>query len=229
MAPMHSSGAPLQLPPEQQCWPVAPHGSHVPDSQMLLAPHAVPSATLVPVSWHVDAPVDQSVVPVWHAFEGVHAAPCVHAPHAPAWQTWFAPQLVPSGRLPVDTHVGVPEAQSMTPCVHGFEGVHAVPPPVQLPESVGPPPDPDEPLPPSSPACPPPELPLASFEPLRPESSPVPPPSSDQPEAPPSCSATWPLAHPAPCASQSASAASAQDPTRGRTSFRTDLLDARSA
>jgi hypothetical protein len=227
MAPMQARGEPLHPPPEQQSWPVAPQAAQEPDSQMPLAPHAVPSATLVPVSWQTETPVVQSTLPVWHAFDGVHDAPCVHALHVPAWQTWLLPQPVPSGRSPVETHDGVPEAQSMTPCLHGFEGVQALPPPSQLPESIGGPPDEPLALPSSPPASPPPEA-LPPFVPAPPESE-CAPPSSAQPEGPPSCAATSPLAHPAPCPTQSASATSAQVPTCGRTCFRANLLDAPSA
>ena len=63
-AVMHAFGAPPHAPPAQQYWPVAPQAVQVPDSQTLLAPHAVPFARLVPVSVQEAVPLEQSSVPV---------------------------------------------------------------------------------------------------------------------------------------------------------------------
>jgi hypothetical protein len=134
-AEMHASGAPPHVPPAQQYCPAAPHALHVPDSQTLLAPQAVPFARLVPVSVHDGVPLEQSVVPVWHALVGVHEAPCVHALHIPLPQTLPVPQDVPFATSPVGVQTGVPFEQSMAPVRHGTEGEHGVP-VVHVPPSV---------------------------------------------------------------------------------------------
>src|SRR5271165_5862840 len=104
--PMQLWGDPPHVLPAQQDWPWAPHGWQAPDRQTPVAPHAVPSPTLVPVSLHCGVPVEQSVAPVWQALAGVHEAPCVHAVHVPLWQTWFAPHDIPFGTLPDAVQTG---------------------------------------------------------------------------------------------------------------------------
>jgi hypothetical protein len=61
------------------------------------APHSVPTG-LLPVSRQTDVPVAHEVVPTLHGSAGVQAMPAVHGTHMPVRQTWFVPQLVPSGR-----------------------------------------------------------------------------------------------------------------------------------
>src|ERR1700722_1010207 len=91
----HDDGISVQELPAQQIWPCPPHAVHVPDSHTPLLPHAVPSATLEPVSSQTGEPVEQSVAPVSHGLPGVHAAPSVHATQLPLSQTSFDPQLTP--------------------------------------------------------------------------------------------------------------------------------------
>jgi hypothetical protein len=80
---------------------------------------------------HVDAPVTQDVTPL-RQIDGlaVHAWLAVHDTQVPVpLHTWFVPQVVPAAVLPLSTHFGAPEAQSMTPVLHGEPGlvVQAVP------------------------------------------------------------------------------------------------------
>jgi hypothetical protein len=44
-----------------------------------------------------EGPALHDVVPVWHASEPAHADPSTQLTHAPAEQTWSAPQKVPFG------------------------------------------------------------------------------------------------------------------------------------
>ena len=84
------------------------HDVHAPLLHTSLGPHAVPLATLVPVSMHVVVG-EQESVPVWQALVGVQAEPWLHAPQVPLVHTWFAPHGVPLGVLaPVSVHTGVP-------------------------------------------------------------------------------------------------------------------------
>jgi hypothetical protein len=107
----------------------AVHALHAPALHTMFTPHELPSASVVPVSVHVAAPVEQSVVPVWHALVGTQATPCVHALHAPLSQTWLVPHVVPLVTLvPVSRHVSAPMEQSVTPVWQGTAtGVHAAP------------------------------------------------------------------------------------------------------
>jgi hypothetical protein len=99
--------------------------TQAPASQVWPAPQAVPSATGAPVSAQV-GPLEQDVVPRWHGFEGVQAAPATQETQAPALQTWspgtpFVSQAVPSASAaPVSTHCCVPVAQEVAPARHGF-------------------------------------------------------------------------------------------------------------
>jgi hypothetical protein len=95
------------------------HALHVPPPQTAFVPHGVPFATLLSPP-HCCWPVAQELVPVWQGFPGaVHAAPEVHATQAPALQTMFVPQDVPSGALvprsaqptPPSAHVALPRWQ----------------------------------------------------------------------------------------------------------------------
>jgi hypothetical protein len=106
----------------------AVHAAQVPLSQTSFVPHDVPLATSVSVSTQVGAPEEQLMEPTWHAFEGVHELPVVHAPQDPLSQTSFVPHDVPLATLvSVSTHADVPDAQDVVPAWHGFVGVHEVP------------------------------------------------------------------------------------------------------
>ena len=89
----------------------------------------------MPVSVHTGVPVEHESVPVWHVFVGMQLPPPVHITQLPLLQTWFEPQFVPSGRLPVSVQTPVPEVQTMLAVRHGVVVVHEVPAvqPTQLP------------------------------------------------------------------------------------------------
>src|SRR5271154_2826810 len=54
------------------------HAPHTPLSQTSLVPHIEPfAAVFAPPATHTGAPVAHEIVPVRHAFVGVHAAPAV--------------------------------------------------------------------------------------------------------------------------------------------------------
>ena len=63
----------------------AVHATHTPAEHTKLVPHAVPFATAWPLSTHTGWPVEQEIVPEWHALAGLQLAPLVHA----GWQTWL--------------------------------------------------------------------------------------------------------------------------------------------
>jgi hypothetical protein len=91
-------------------------------------PHVVPLAACVPVSVHTATPVEQSVEPVSHGFDGVHAAPCVHEVHAPLSHTLLVPHAVPFAALvPVSLHTAAPVEQSVVPAWHALVGAHEAP------------------------------------------------------------------------------------------------------
>jgi hypothetical protein len=61
------------------------------------------------------------MVPVWQGFVGVHAWPAVQAVQVPPPQTWFVPQLVPSGVMgPDSVQTGNPLVQANAPARQGF-------------------------------------------------------------------------------------------------------------
>jgi hypothetical protein len=94
-------------------------------------PHDVPSGALA-VKEHVDAPVEQLVVPVWQGpLFGLHAVPAVHATHDPLLQTWLVPHVMPFAELPPlmqtdvpDAHDVLPARQTLPPGLHGAFAVH---------------------------------------------------------------------------------------------------------
>ncbi len=87
----------------------------VPLSQTSFVPQTVPLAALLPVSVHTGAPVVQTMVPVWQALVGVHAAPIEHVVHEPFSQTSPVPHEVPLATFPVTPHTDVPVAQEVSP------------------------------------------------------------------------------------------------------------------
>jgi hypothetical protein len=114
---LQAVGLPVQL------W-FATHAPQKPLPSHIWPPvHAVVADLGVP-STQVCAPVVQAVTP-FRQIEGllVHAAPAVHETQVPSpLHTWFVPQVVPAAVLPLSTHLGAPEAQSMTPVLHGAPG-----------------------------------------------------------------------------------------------------------
>jgi hypothetical protein len=78
-------------------------------------PHIVPVG-LLPVSAHTDVPVEHDVIPNLHGLVGLHGWPAVHATHAPALHTRFAPHAVPLGcDCPVSMHTAAPVLQLSVP------------------------------------------------------------------------------------------------------------------
>lgn len=92
------------------------------------APQDVAIGRNAPVSTHTGAPLAHDVLPTWQGNPaGVHAAPSMHALHAPLRHTWPAPQVVavPLGAFtPVSVQVWVPVAQEVAPTWQGLVGVH---------------------------------------------------------------------------------------------------------
>jgi hypothetical protein len=75
-------------------------------------------------SMQVEAPVRHEVTPL-RQIDGlvVQAWPAVHDTQVPLpLQTWLVPQVVPAAVSPVSMHFGAPDAQSMTPVLHGDPG-----------------------------------------------------------------------------------------------------------
>ncbi len=91
-----------------------------------LVPHAVPSASLVPVSVHTGAPLAHESVPVWQGFCGVQVDPAKQATQSPPLHTMLVPQVVPLGAFPVVVQTDVPVAQIVWPTLH-TAGVQARP------------------------------------------------------------------------------------------------------
>jgi len=101
---------------------LAVHALQAPPLHTWFVPQAVPSPTLVPVSSHTGAPVEQLTVPVWQAFGGVHEAPTVHPEQLPLSQTRFVPHVTPfATSLPVSAQTAAPVVQTTLPMWHGFD------------------------------------------------------------------------------------------------------------
>ena len=96
-------------------------------------PHEVPFAFAVGELSQVRAPVAQDSMPSMHGFGFVeHAPPAAQATHAPASQTWFVPQLVPSAICAaVSRHCCVPVEQELVPTRHRLGFVVQAAPAVQ--------------------------------------------------------------------------------------------------
>jgi hypothetical protein len=105
------------------------HDTQAPLLQTSFTPHAVPLDAVIPVSVHEGGVAVQSRVPVSHGLAlGAHAAPAVHAPHAPFSQTIPAPHCMPSRTFtPVSVQRGTPVEQSVAPTWQAFVGVQAAP------------------------------------------------------------------------------------------------------
>jgi hypothetical protein len=132
--PVLQATVPLRqgLPGTTQSIPCT-QAAHVPRaSQTMSVPHDVPAATLVVVSVHDGADPEQTSVPVWHLFAGVHAPPCWQVAHVPVWQTIPVPHVVPFGLLSVSVQTGAPVAQTMLPTRHGLPVTSHVMPCTQL-------------------------------------------------------------------------------------------------
>jgi hypothetical protein len=88
-------------------------------------PQIVPSGAGSPVSLHT-GPALHDWMPVWHTSAGVQAALSTQPTQTPDEQTWSAPQLVPSGALPLGTHAGA-GSHAMVPVRHASAGWHVPP------------------------------------------------------------------------------------------------------
>ena len=88
--------------------------------QTLFVPQVVPTATIVFLSLHTGAPVEQVSVPWWQALAGTQAAPVWQAVHCPSRQTMSEPQVVPFAWLPLSVQTADPVAQTMAPLWHGL-------------------------------------------------------------------------------------------------------------
>jgi len=104
------------------------HEVQDPALQTRFVPQLIPFATFVPASVHTGVPVEQVTIPSWHTFAGWHAVPEAQVMHAPLMsQTWFVPQVVPGGAIPVSTQTDAPVAQDVVPVWQGSAGVQAAP------------------------------------------------------------------------------------------------------
>lgn len=78
-------------------------------------PQEVP-AVLLPLSTHIDAPVEHDVVPVLHRLVGGQATPTAQDTQVPNLQTRFVPQDAPSARdVFVSVQVAAPVEQDSVP------------------------------------------------------------------------------------------------------------------
>ncbi len=109
---------------------LAVQATQAPTEQTKFGAQVVPLATAVPVSVQVKVPVLQEAVPMWQLFVGVQAPPAVQETQAPAEQTRFVPQVVPSVAFPLSVQTCAPVAQEKVAVWQGFVEVQ-VPPAVQ--------------------------------------------------------------------------------------------------
>jgi len=103
----------------------------VPAWQKKPNPQLVPSGSEAAVSAQTWTPVLQRVTPVWHGFCGEQAAKETQGSQAPAWQTWPAPQAVPSCASRAEAvQLGVeePAPQVSVPSRQGSAGWQLAPP-----------------------------------------------------------------------------------------------------
>jgi hypothetical protein len=127
----HGSGSVAQARPATQA-------VHVPPLQTWFEPQVVPFGSgAAALSTHTDVPVEQDVMPVLQGSGFVAQVwPAVQATHAPALQTWFDPQPVPSARtVPESTHTDVPLEHEVVPAKHGLGFPEQLTPAVQAPQT----------------------------------------------------------------------------------------------
>ena len=87
------------------------HALHEPLLQYMFVPHDVPFGSL-PAAAHTLVPVLHVVVCFRHDPAGVQSVPVVQATHAPALQTSFVPQVVPSDTFVVGEQTRPPSLQT---------------------------------------------------------------------------------------------------------------------
>jgi hypothetical protein len=98
-------------------------GTQLPALHTWFVPQLVPLVTAVPVSMHVELPVEQTSVPVWQGFAvGRQLPPAAHGTHAPLLQTWLVPHDVPFATLPVSAQTGTPVTHEFAPVLHLLVG-----------------------------------------------------------------------------------------------------------
>jgi hypothetical protein len=109
--------------------PPAVHPTQLPPLQTASVPQVMPFAIVPSVSRHTGDPVEQSVLPVWHAFAGTHGEPCGQLTQAPELQTSSMPQASPFGWLPwLSRQTEAPVRQEVTPVWQGAsDGMQATP------------------------------------------------------------------------------------------------------
>jgi hypothetical protein len=102
--------------------------THAPLSQISLAPHDVPFATL-PSATQIAAPEEHEMMPAWQTLPaGLHATPEVQLTHAPLSQISLVPHDVPFATLPSAMQVAAPEEHEMMPVWQALPaGLHATP------------------------------------------------------------------------------------------------------
>ena len=95
---------------------------HAPPLHTCLLPQLDPSLAL-PDCTQADVPVAHDVLPTLHVVPaGVQSCPAVQPTHAPAEQTKFVPQVVPSlSGVVVSVHTGLPVPLSFRVPPGGFE------------------------------------------------------------------------------------------------------------
>jgi hypothetical protein len=93
-----------------------------PSSQTWFVPHAVPSASGIPVSTQVCAPLSQDVTLWVQAPAMVQSRPATQALQTPVpLQTWPVPHSMPAGfGVAVSTQIDVPVAQEVVPSTQAF-------------------------------------------------------------------------------------------------------------
>jgi hypothetical protein len=104
-----------------------------PSSQTWFVPHAVPSASGIPVSTQVCAPLSQDVTLWVQAPAMVQSRPATQALQTPVpLQTWPVPHSMPAGfGVAVSTQIDVPVAQEVVPSTQAFGFVSQVAPATQ--------------------------------------------------------------------------------------------------
>jgi hypothetical protein len=104
----------------------AVHATHVPLPSHTPPVHAVPAARC-PVVPHTGPPLEQSVAPRSHGFDGLHAEPETHATQVPRPSHTPPLHAVPADAFDATTHCALPLEHSSVPSVHAFPVLHAMP------------------------------------------------------------------------------------------------------
>jgi hypothetical protein len=89
-------------------------GAHVPSSQYLSTPQAIPLGWL-PAGMHVGVPVAHAMAIFWQEPASVQSVPAAHATHDPLLHTAPASHAEPLGLVPEGEHTVAPASQRVTP------------------------------------------------------------------------------------------------------------------